>query len=67
MNTGAGPHKWTDSACPQSSSEACGPRGQLSEHAQEQRHPIQEDQEQEVGAAQQGPVGDTGTDREPHP
>ncbi|KAG5202827.1 hypothetical protein MJG53_015673 [Ovis ammon polii x Ovis aries] len=36
------------------------------EHAQEQRH-LQEDQEQEVGAAQQGPVGDTGTDREPHP
>ena len=29
------------------------------EHAQEQRH-LQEDQEQEVGAAQQGPVGGCG-------
>ena len=36
------------------------------EHAQEQGH-LQEDQQQEVDTAQQGPVGDTGTDSEQHP
>ena len=36
------------------------------EHAQEQGH-LQEDQEQEVDAAQQGPVEDTGTESEQHP
>ena len=36
------------------------------EHAQEQGH-LQEDQQQEVGAAQQEPVGDMGTDSEQHP
>lgn len=35
------------------------------EEAQEQG-PLQEDQEQEVDPAEQGPVGDTGTDGEPH-
>ena len=36
------------------------------EHAQEQGH-LQEDQEQEVDAAQQGPVENTGTGREMPP
>lgn len=35
------------------------------EEAQEQGH-LQEDQEQEVDPAEQGPVGDTVTDSEPH-